>query len=67
MLYALYVLLCILVGYLGRKREIGFAGFFILSLLLSPLITALILLISGQRKTAASCVQFAEAGCDDER
>ena len=54
LLYALYVLLCILVGYLGRKREIGFAGFFILSILLSPLITALILLISGQRKTAAS-------------
>lgn len=48
--YALYALLCLLVGYLGRRREIGFAGFFVLSILLTPVITSLILLISGQRK-----------------
>ena len=51
--YTLYFALCLLVGYLGRKREIGFAGFFVLSILLTPLITALILLISGQRKNAS--------------
>jgi hypothetical protein len=39
-----YIALSAIVGYLGRKRSIGFAGFFILSVLLSPLVMALILL-----------------------
>jgi hypothetical protein len=39
-----YIALSAIVGYLGRKRLIGFAGFFILSVLLSPLVMALILL-----------------------
>ena len=37
------------VGYLGRQRSFGFVGFFILSLIFSPLIIALVLLITRQK------------------
>lgn len=54
---ALYVIayagLCVLVAYLGRAREIGFAGFLVLSVILTPLVTALVLLISGPRQHQA--------------
>lgn len=46
----LYAALCALVGYLGRNRSVGFAGYFVLSLLLTPLVMALVLLVGGQRK-----------------
>lgn len=42
--------LSVLVGWLGRRRTIGFAGFFVLSLVLSPFIMALVLMVSGQRR-----------------
>ena len=45
-----YVGLCALVGYLGRDRTVGFAGYFVLSLLLTPLVMALVLLVGAQRK-----------------
>jgi hypothetical protein len=45
-----YVGLCALVGYLGRERTVGFAGYFVLSLLLTPLVMALVLLVGAQRK-----------------
>ena len=35
-----------LVGWLGRDRVIGFAGFFVLSLLFSPFVMALALVVS---------------------
>jgi hypothetical protein len=44
-----YVVLSALIGFLGRRREIGFAGFFVLSLLITPFITALILLVAAPR------------------
>jgi hypothetical protein len=49
-LIAVYVVLSLLVGYLGRGRSIGFAGYFVLSLIISPLIMALVLLVGMPRK-----------------
>ncbi|MBT3297225.1 MAG: hypothetical protein HOB08_00010 [Rhodospirillaceae bacterium] len=51
-LIALYFVLSLLVGYLGRGRSIGFAGYFVLSLLLSPLVMALALLVNLPRHPA---------------
>lgn len=44
-----YVALCLLVGYLGRKREVGFSGVFVLSLVLTPFIMALVLMVGAPR------------------
>ncbi|MCQ2171188.1 MAG: hypothetical protein MJZ17_00315 [Bacteroidales bacterium] len=43
------VILCILVGRLGKNRKIGFTWSFIFSLLLSPLIGIIITLLSKKR------------------
>jgi len=48
-LVVLYLLLCLLVGFVGRNRKIGFAGFFVLSVLLSPLVMALVYLLGTPR------------------
>jgi uncharacterized membrane protein YhaH (DUF805 family) len=54
-----WIALSILVGFLGRRRIIGFWGFFIASLLLSPFIVLPILLLThpapkkkGEKKKA---------------
>ncbi|MFK7829710.1 MAG: hypothetical protein AB8B57_08040 [Congregibacter sp.] len=49
-LLIVYVVLALMVGFAGRNRMVGFAGFFILSLVLTPIITALIVLL-GSPKT----------------
>jgi hypothetical protein len=48
-LILLYVALSALIGWFGRNRIIHFAGFFALSLLLTPFIMGLVLLVSGPR------------------
>lgn len=45
----LYLLLCVLVGWLGRKKAIGFVGFFLVAFLLTPIITFVILLATSDR------------------
>jgi hypothetical protein len=45
----LYVALAALVGLLGRKRAVGFAGCFVLALLLTPVVMALALMVAGNR------------------
>lgn len=40
-----YVAFCSVIAYVGRQRRIGFLGVFAVSLLLTPLVTALILLL----------------------
>ena len=50
-LILLYVALAALVGWCGRNREVGFAGFFTLSLLLTPFAMALVLLVSLPRRS----------------
>jgi hypothetical protein len=43
-----------LVAYMGRDRRIGALGFFILSMLFSPLFCLIILLLTSPGKTPAS-------------
>lgn len=53
LLLFVYMLLCLAVAWLGRQRAIGFAGFLVVSILITPVITALILLISAPRRMRA--------------
>lgn len=49
MLVIVYLILCFVIGIAGRRRRIGFFGFFLLSVLLTPVITLGWLLITHQR------------------
>ena len=49
-----YVLLSILIGVIGRKRVVGFLWMFVLSLLFSPIVMGLILLVMAPVKKASS-------------
>jgi hypothetical protein len=50
LMYILYVLLCLVVGFLGRARRIGALGFFLASVILTPLIALLILVLSADNR-----------------
>ena len=52
--YVVYFAMCFLIGYLGRNRRLGAVAYFLLSLLLSPIIGAVIVIASGPKKTPAS-------------
>jgi hypothetical protein len=43
----LYVLFCILVGICGSQRRMGFTGTFIFSLLVTPVVVLVVLLMTG--------------------
>ncbi len=45
----IYILICIIVGFFGAKRQLGFILSFVGSLLLSPLLIAILLLIFGPK------------------
>lgn len=45
----IYLLLSVAVGYAGRNRAIGFAGMFAMSLLVTPIIMGLVLLVSAPK------------------
>jgi hypothetical protein len=47
-----YLLFCILVGLCGTQRRMGFTGTFLLSLVFTPLIGLLVLLITGPSRRA---------------
>ena len=47
-----YVALCLIVAILGRGRRIGYWGTVIVSLLVTPFVTFLILVLFGQRPVA---------------
>lgn len=47
-LLVLHVLGSVLVGYLGRRRRIGFLGFLIASLLITPILALLVLLLTAE-------------------
>ena len=42
----IYLLLCLVVGFVGRRRKIGFLGYFLLSILVTPLIPLLFIVIT---------------------
>jgi hypothetical protein len=46
-----YVFLALLVGIGARNRQIGFWGFFILSLILTPIVTGIFVIICTPKKT----------------
>lgn len=47
----IFLLICLAVGWIGRDRQLGFVGTFLISLLLSPLIALLALLLGRPRET----------------
>lgn len=48
-----YVILALIVGLLGRDKQIGFWGFFMLSLLLTPLVTGFFMVINRNRRESS--------------
>jgi hypothetical protein len=50
MLLVIYVVFSIFVGWLGRNKQIGFVGFVLLSLLISPVISLIILMMAKDRR-----------------
>jgi len=49
----IYIILCLLTGYAGRNRSSGFIGFTIFSLILTPFIIWIVLLVSGPKTVDA--------------
>lgn len=49
----IYVGLSALVALLGRNSAIGFTGWFVLGLLLTPFVAALILMMAAPRKNSS--------------
>lgn len=52
-LIAAYVIGSALVGFVGRRRRIGFVGFFVVSLLVTPFVSLILLFITTPRITTA--------------
>jgi len=53
MVLAMWIVMSLLAGFVGRDREIGFVGFFFLALFLSPLLVFMILLLTMPRSRPA--------------
>jgi hypothetical protein len=53
MLLALYLMLSLIAGIMGSNRTIGFWGFFLLSLVITPLATLAVLALTGRRAERA--------------
>jgi len=49
--YALYFAACFVIAMFGWNRKFGFWGYFFASLLLSPLVGALLVIASDKRRT----------------
>lgn len=45
-----YVILALIVGLMGRNKTVGFWGFFLLSLILTPFVTGLFMILNRDRK-----------------
>jgi hypothetical protein len=45
-----YLLLCFIVAYFGRKRSMTFWGYFFASIVLTPLVGVLLVIISKKRE-----------------
>lgn len=54
LLFIGYVVLCLLVGLMGRKTRIGFLGTFVASLLLTPFIVFIFLVVFERRDDPAA-------------
>lgn len=47
---AAYVILALIVALLGRNKQVGFWGFLVLSLVMTPFLTGFFLIITRDRK-----------------
>ncbi|MEP7308330.1 MAG: hypothetical protein ABJA98_22740 [Acidobacteriota bacterium] len=45
----IYLLLCMLAAFTGRRRRIGFWGFFFLSIMLTPIVTSTFIYFAAPR------------------
>jgi hypothetical protein len=52
-IYLIYLLFSLLIGFFGRRRNFGFLGYFVLAMILTPFIGALIALASRERPVIA--------------
>jgi uncharacterized membrane protein YhdT len=50
MLMVVYIAAALVVAFLGRDRQIGFAGFFLVALLATPVVALIVLMISHHRR-----------------
>lgn len=54
MIYAvLYVLLCVIAGWLGKASRLGFWGVAVVALFLTPVLAFLLLILFGRRGSLA--------------
>jgi hypothetical protein len=51
-LLAAYLVFCILVGLCGSQRRMGFTGTFLLSLIITPVVALIVLLVTGPSRRA---------------
>ena len=49
MLIIVYLILCFIIGVAGRRRSFGFFGFFLLSAIVTPVVTLAWLLVTHRR------------------
>jgi hypothetical protein len=49
MLFAIYLASCLLIGIFGRRRKLGFWGYFFGSIVLTPLMGLLLVIVSAPR------------------
>jgi hypothetical protein len=45
-----YLIICLVVGMLGRHRSVGFVGFFLISVFLTPVVAIIVLLLAVEKK-----------------
>jgi hypothetical protein len=50
---AAYLGFCVLVGLCGSQRRMGFTGTFLLSLIVTPVVALIVLLLTGPSRSAA--------------
>ena len=50
MVVVYYLIFCLAVAFLGRARKIGALGFFIVSILVTPILGLLILVLTADRR-----------------
>jgi Na+/melibiose symporter-like transporter len=51
MLIIIYILLAVFAGWIARNTQIGFVGFFLLSLIVTPFATLIVLMLTRERRT----------------
>ena len=51
MIFPGWIIFSVVVGFIGSKRKIGFAGAFFLSLMLSPILGLIITLVANDKGT----------------